>query len=372
MTSTNSELIVLDQANGRRIFAGIIKEVTKKFYKTDGYTEECLVQDYSRLIDDVGDGVTKSYSSQTEKAILQDLFSTYCSDIIVGADVIQGSSTSIDYENDSLRRAIDALADQNSRKWYVDYHKNFHYFTLGDKTAPFGLSDSPDEVSTFKYGLDMEYTEDIVDSEKRGKLTCWRDGLFSGQVIQITNSKLSWSAEEFLIYEVEAIPIAKESGDMVMQYRITFGGKPERITRRIADSDTELAGVQTLAVPKTILISVPGTLYTGSNVTYEVPIPFTDGFTCTTVYINVKTAPTGQAVIVDVNLDGSTIFSTQANRPQIAAGSTTGESGAPDTQSMTQNQIVSIDTDQVGSGTAGANMVVELRGFTIVDYSEVA
>src|SRR6187455_1843482 len=43
-------------------------------------------------------------------------------------------------------------------------------------------------------------------------------------------------------------------------------------------------------------------------------------FTISNVILSAGTAPTGADLIVDVNKNGSTIFSTQANRPKLTAG----------------------------------------------------
>jgi hypothetical protein len=76
----------------------------------------------------------------------------------------------------------------------------------------------------------------------------------------------------------------------------------------------------------------------------------------------VLTAPTGANLIVDVNKNGTTIFTTQANRPEITAGSKTATSGAPDVTSLSKNDAITIDVDQVGSTIAGADLSVMVRG----------
>ncbi len=76
------------------------------------------------------------------------------------------------------------------------------------------------------------------------------------------------------------------------------------------------------------------------------------------VYLDVDTAPTGQAIIVDINVNGSTIFSTQANRPQIAASATSGSTSTVNSPSFAVNDLMTFDVDQIGSGTAGADHTV--------------
>jgi len=108
----------------------------------------------------------------------------------------------------------------------------------------------------------------------------------------------------------------------------------------------------------TLSFAVTGTLTTGTDKAPTLLAPCT--LTITKVKLVVKTAPTGAAIIVDVNKNGITIFTTQGNRPQITAGQYTGDSGTPDVTSLAEGDKLTIDIDQVGSGTAGADLTVEV------------
>jgi hypothetical protein len=110
---------------------------------------------------------------------------------------------------------------------------------------------------------------------------------------------------------------------------------------------------------RTILIPVDGILAAIANATYEIIVPY--DMEIVEVFVNVKTAPTGADLIIDVNLDGTTIFTTQGNRPTITATNKTGYSPAPDVVALPKNSAVSVDLDQVGSTIAGADLVVEIR-----------
>lgn len=73
----------------------------------------------------------------------------------------------------------------------------------------------------------------------------------------------------------------------------------------------------------------------------------------------VGTAPTGAAILVDVNKNGTTIFTTQSARPSIAIGAT--KVAAPATPAVTTvaaGDLLSVDIDQVGSSVAGADLSV--------------
>ena len=70
------------------------------------------------------------------------------------------------------------------------------------------------------------------------------------------------------------------------------------------------------------------------------------------------TAPTGSSLIFDVNKNGTTIFTTQANRPAISAGSNSSSIAVPDVTSVSTNDYITVDIDQIGSTTAGSDLVV--------------
>lgn len=76
------------------------------------------------------------------------------------------------------------------------------------------------------------------------------------------------------------------------------------------------------------------------------------------VHLAVNTAPAGAAIIVDVNLNGASIFASPADRPQVAAGAYAGSSALIGTPAWADNTYLTVDVDQVGSSTAGANLVV--------------
>ena len=81
------------------------------------------------------------------------------------------------------------------------------------------------------------------------------------------------------------------------------------------------------------------------------------------VRCHVGTAPVGATILVDVNDDGTTVFTTQGHRPTIADGANDATSGAADGgTSVAKNSVITIDVDQVGSGTAGSDLTVFVRG----------
>jgi len=119
-------------------------------------------------------------------------------------------------------------------------------------------------------------------------------------------------------------------------------------------------GADGKAIPKGFLATIVGTLTTGTSLT---PLLVMIGSqTVSKVYLNVKTAPTGADLIVDINKNGTSIWNTtQADRPKILAGATSGTQTSFDTTSFVEGDLITIDIDQVGSTVAGADLTITIK-----------
>jgi len=121
-----------------------------------------------------------------------------------------------------------------------------------------------------------------------------------------------------------------------------------------------LASTTTVARTKYIYFVIPDdTLTTGADKIGRIYVNFAG--TIQAVHASVKTAPTGADIIVDLNLNGSTIWSTQANRVTIAATANTGIQTSFNTATFASGDYFTIDIDQIGSTIAGAKLVVRLK-----------
>lgn len=104
---------------------------------------------------------------------------------------------------------------------------------------------------------------------------------------------------------------------------------------------------------------VGGTVATGidQDKTYA-DYPF--DFLPTEVRMHVDTAPVGANLIIDINDDGTSIFGTRA---EIDDGTTEEDGNHVFVKSeIAAGSDISLDVDQVGSGTAGADLTVCLYG----------
>lgn len=105
--------------------------------------------------------------------------------------------------------------------------------------------------------------------------------------------------------------------------------------------------------------SVMGPLIVETNA--GAPIYFPENATIQKISAYVRTAPTGASLIIDVNKNGTTIFTTQANRPTITSGSNEDASAIPDVTSVLAGDVLEIDVDQIGSGDPGEDLVITIQ-----------
>jgi len=81
------------------------------------------------------------------------------------------------------------------------------------------------------------------------------------------------------------------------------------------------------------------------------------GSEITTVAVTAGAAPTGSSLIIDVLLNGSTIFPTSP-KPTIPAGATTSTQATPDTVLVPAGAVLTVDIAQVGSTDVGTDLTV--------------
>jgi hypothetical protein len=78
------------------------------------------------------------------------------------------------------------------------------------------------------------------------------------------------------------------------------------------------------------------------------------------VRASVGTAPTGAAILIDVNRDGTTIFSGGTDRPNIAVSTNTDTTTGMSTTTIADGSYFTVDIDQVGSTITGADLTVQI------------
>ncbi len=103
---------------------------------------------------------------------------------------------------------------------------------------------------------------------------------------------------------------------------------------------------------------IPGIVAVGTG---KIRIYALVAFTIGNVRAYATTGPTGAALIFDTNLNGTTIFTTQANRPTIADGANYDATSVPDVTAVNAGDYFTVDCDQVGSTIAGSNITIQIE-----------
>jgi len=103
---------------------------------------------------------------------------------------------------------------------------------------------------------------------------------------------------------------------------------------------------------------LPSNVTTGAEKTGRIYIPFAGTIKKALIYS--KTGPTGSGIIVDINKNGTTIWSTQGNRVTIADAANSGTQTSFDVTTFADGDYFTFDIDQIGSSIAGADVSVHL------------
>lgn len=121
------------------------------------------------------------------------------------------------------------------------------------------------------------------------------------------------------------------------------------------------AGVESSLLPQILFsFSYTGTLVLGTG-KHRIYNDTGRTLTISAIRATLTTAPTGTSAIFDVNKNGTTVFTTQANRPTIAiSGNTSGKITNADVTSLADGDYLTVDIDQVGSTVPGADLTVQV------------
>lgn len=79
------------------------------------------------------------------------------------------------------------------------------------------------------------------------------------------------------------------------------------------------------------------------------------------VWAGCNVAPTGAAMVIDLNMNGVSVFASQTQRPSIPAGSNVSQEAIPTSILIPVNSYLTVDVDQVGSTLPGGDVTVMVR-----------
>jgi hypothetical protein len=137
-----------------------------------------------------------------------------------------------------------------------------------------------------------------------------------------------------------------------------WGYHAEHLYVSTADNNGATPGVDATWTPKPLAGALTPYVFSDARVPLTIgagtmKIPNLTGKTLTIVGVRVDlaVAPTGGTFIVDVNKNGTTIFTTQANRPTVAIAATFANSGAVNVSSWAPGETLTVDIDAVNTAS---------------------
>ena len=109
---------------------------------------------------------------------------------------------------------------------------------------------------------------------------------------------------------------------------------------------------------KTVVFTQAYTLIVGSS-PFQIRFPMNG--TITGVYGYMGSAPTGANIILDVWVNGVSIWNSGANRLNIVAGATSGSQTTINNAAITAGQVITFSIAQVGSTLGGDNLTLNIN-----------
>lgn len=147
--------VVTAVEDSETLFAGLVADVDYMPVANNsagGRLIHVVCQDYNILVEEAVIDETETYTSQSDSAILADLFSTYRADINATTYVSTlDADMDITFEDCTLREALKTLCELTGGQWYVDSSKNLHYFSAESNVASWTLSGTPNYSTSFPY-----------------------------------------------------------------------------------------------------------------------------------------------------------------------------------------------------------------------------
>lgn len=136
-----------------------------------GYTEFVLTcRNFGDLLDSTIITTAVTYTSQTDSAIIAALFSTYLTEISTSAVDTVSTIATITFDNISLRQAMEQICNLTGAQFYVDTNKVLQYHSPSATAAPFGISDTPDNITTFNPLYQPTYLLDFSNGANQVKV----------------------------------------------------------------------------------------------------------------------------------------------------------------------------------------------------------
>ncbi len=224
-------------------------------------------------------------------------------------------------------------------------------------TSPLAITVTPGQSRQGREASDMTLTAGRVDAIL-AELLAFEAAVAAGTIPTKLNYTGAWSSTT--TYPVSAIVVGTDGGSYVSLQAANLNHAITNGTSNAWWGLFAAAGAAGVSASSTFInLGQTGTLSVGNGVlNFRAPRALT--IVSCAAYAN--TAPTGASVIVDVNKNGTTVFTTVGHRPTIAISAhDSGLVTNMDITAVAAGDLVTFDIDQVGSTIAGADLTVTVE-----------
>lgn len=159
--ATDDEIIIQTD-DDTRLFAGYIIGVQLNKQQNGVITYQVNCVDYTYILDRYL--AHRSYSDETDAAIIADLVGRYCVGLgVTTTNVLEGVTiNSIKFNYVQISQTLRKIAQLTGRNWYIDYDKDVHYFPTTTNPAPFNIESGANDYTGLNISKDTSQLKNRV------------------------------------------------------------------------------------------------------------------------------------------------------------------------------------------------------------------
>lgn len=211
--------------------------------------------------------------------------------------------------------------------------------------------------STYVFKLD---DINIISSASSVDWTYFEIDITSGNhtLIIYAGNNPGWNSELWI--DDLSIPAARTYHQGIGEHKdmpLLLDGPNKLLKVNSAGTAVEFIDIPILIQKKSISYYIDDILEVGPN---QMSIIIPQDMTIKDIRFVVDTAPVGSSIIIDINKNNTTLYTTQLNRPTMAINTTSTTVALPDIVDLALGDKLTLDIDQIGSTTAGENLSVTI------------